>query len=86
MLPHVAVIFLTGHAEIADSVDAMKAGAVDFLEEPVAEEKLFAAIRRAIKRAQAAKLVATEISAANSARARGFRACYGGVAQQTNRS
>lgn len=56
MLPHVAVIFLTGHAEIADSVDAMKAGAVDFLEKPVAEEKLFAAIRRAIKRTQAAKL------------------------------
>ena len=63
MLPHVAVIFLTGHAEIADSVDAMKAGAVDFLEKPVAEEKLFAAIRRAIKRTQAAKLERDELEA-----------------------
>src|SRR6266446_10136378 len=35
MLPHVSVVFLTGRAEIPDSVNAMKAGAVDFLEKPV---------------------------------------------------
>jgi FixJ family two-component response regulator len=33
----------------------MRAGAVDFLEKPVAEEKLFAAIRHAIERTQSAK-------------------------------
>jgi two-component system response regulator FixJ len=32
MLPHVGVVFLTGQAEIQDSVNAMKAGAIDFLE------------------------------------------------------
>jgi FixJ family two-component response regulator len=63
MLPHVAVIFLTGHAVIADSVHAMKAGAVDFLEKPVAEEELFAALTRAIKRTQAAKLERDEFEA-----------------------
>ena len=29
------IIFITGHGEIADSVAAMKAGAIDFLNEPV---------------------------------------------------
>jgi FixJ family two-component response regulator len=56
ILPHVGIVFLTGHAGIPDSVHAMKAGAIDFLEKPVAEAELFAAIRRAVKRTQAAKL------------------------------
>jgi FixJ family two-component response regulator len=62
-LPHVSVVFLTGHARIPDSVHAMKAGAVDFLEKPVAEEELFAAIRRAIKRTQAAESERNELEA-----------------------
>jgi FixJ family two-component response regulator len=43
------VIFLTGHADVASSVKAMKAGAVDFLEKPVEPEVLFAAIHRALE-------------------------------------
>ena len=42
------VIFLTGHADVGTSVRAMKAGAVDFLEKPVAREDLFDAIHRAL--------------------------------------
>lgn len=42
------VIFLTGHAEIADSVRAMKGGAVEFLTKPVEDEKLLAAVREAL--------------------------------------
>src|SRR5262249_7376885 len=61
MLPHVSVVFLTGHAGIPDSVHAMKAGAVDFFEKPVPEEQLFAAMTRAIERTQAAKRELNEL-------------------------
>jgi FixJ family two-component response regulator len=44
------VIFLTGHGDVATSVDAMKLGAVDFLEKPVLGERLVAAIRVALER------------------------------------
>lgn len=42
------VIFLTGYADVAASVRAMKAGAVDFLEKPVARDVLLEAIQRAL--------------------------------------
>jgi FixJ family two-component response regulator len=41
------VIFLTGTADIACSVRAMKAGAVDFLTKPVDGKQLLAAVERA---------------------------------------
>lgn len=44
------VIFLTGHADVATSVRAMKAGAVDFLEKPVARDTLLAALAKALER------------------------------------
>ncbi|HVA79778.1 MAG TPA: response regulator, partial [Candidatus Binataceae bacterium] len=34
-LPHLSMVFITGHGDIPASVTAMKAGAVDFLEKPV---------------------------------------------------
>jgi FixJ family two-component response regulator len=44
------VVFLTGHGDVPTSVDAMKLGAVDFLEKPVRAEKLVGAIRAALER------------------------------------
>ena len=44
------VIFLTGHGDVPTSVDAMKLGAVDFLEKPVRREQLVGAIRVAFER------------------------------------
>jgi FixJ family two-component response regulator len=46
------VIFLTGHGDVATSVDAMKLGAVDFLEKPVRRERLEATIREALARGE----------------------------------
>jgi FixJ family two-component response regulator len=44
------VIFLTGHGDVATSVEAMKHGAIDFLEKPVPAQVLVAAIRSALVR------------------------------------
>ena len=49
------IVFLTGHGDIETSVQAIKAGAEDFLTKPVAKDKLLDAIERAIARHQAAR-------------------------------
>jgi len=43
------IVFLTGHADVPTSVVAMKNGAIDFLEKPVREEALVAALERALE-------------------------------------
>jgi two-component system response regulator FixJ len=45
------VIFLTGHGDVDFAVEAMKRGAVDFLQKPVDAEKLRAVIRNALDHA-----------------------------------
>jgi FixJ family two-component response regulator len=49
------VVFLSGNADIPHSVEAMKAGAVDFLTKPVDREKLLAAVRLAIGKDQSTR-------------------------------
>lgn len=44
------VIFLTGHGDIPTSVQAMRAGAEDFLTKPPRTEPLLAAVKRALAR------------------------------------
>jgi FixJ family two-component response regulator len=46
----IPIVFLTGHGDIPASVKAMKAGAIEFLTKPVAEEDLLRAIQEAIER------------------------------------
>jgi FixJ family two-component response regulator len=45
------IIFITGHGDIPMSVQAMKAGAVDFLPKPVEDKVLLNAIQQALERA-----------------------------------
>ena len=46
------IIFLTGHGSIAMTVEAMKAGATDFLSKPVCDTDLLRAIGHALERAE----------------------------------
>ena len=47
---HLPVVFLTGRADVPDTVRAMKGGASDFLTKPVEAEDLLGAVRRAIEK------------------------------------
>ncbi len=47
------IIFITGHGDIPMTVQAMKAGAVEFLTKPYSDEVLLNAIRKAIERSNA---------------------------------
>lgn len=44
------ILFLTGHGDIASTVQAMRSGAEDFLEKNAPKEKLLDAVRRALAR------------------------------------
>src|SRR5262245_62097444 len=44
------IIFLTGHADVPMTVQAMKAGAIDFLTKPFRDQSLLDAIKAAIER------------------------------------
>jgi FixJ family two-component response regulator len=48
------IIFLTGHADIAMTVRAMKRGALEFLIKPFDAEALLIGIQQALKRSEAA--------------------------------
>jgi len=46
----IPIVFLTGHGDIPASVQAMKAGAIEFLTKPVEEEDILRAIQEALQR------------------------------------
>ena len=49
------IVFITGYGTVPESVKAMKAGAVDFLQKPFSDEDLLDAISRAIETDRRAK-------------------------------
>jgi FixJ family two-component response regulator len=49
-----SIVFISGHADIPDSVRAMKAGAVDFLTKPFDESQLLAAVDAALAKSRQA--------------------------------
>src|SRR5271170_5259755 len=51
--PYIPIIFLTGCGDIPMTVQAMKAGAVEFLTKPFADHVLLNAIRKAVDRSRA---------------------------------
>ena len=48
------IIFITGYGDVPMTVQAMKAGAVEFLTKPFSDEVLLSAIRQAIERSRGA--------------------------------
>ena len=50
--PHIPTIFLTANDDIPTTVEAMKAGAVEFLTKPFRDNELLSAVREALERSR----------------------------------
>jgi FixJ family two-component response regulator len=50
---HIPIVFMTGHGDIPMSVQAMKAGAVEFLTKPFRDQDMLDAVRKALERDRA---------------------------------
>jgi len=53
--PPIQIVFITAHGDIPMSVQALKAGAVDFLTKPFRDQELLDAVQQAIDRDRAAR-------------------------------
>jgi FixJ family two-component response regulator len=61
-IPHVGIVFVTGHGDVPSTVQAMKSGAIDFLEKPVRRANLLEAIARATQRTHRAEAEAMDLN------------------------
>jgi FixJ family two-component response regulator len=57
----IPIIFITGHGDIPMSVQAMKAGAVDFLAKPFRDQDLLDAVHRGMERDRLRRQLQTEV-------------------------
>jgi len=58
---NVPIIFITGHGDVPMTVQAMKAGAIEFLTKPFHDEVLLTAIRQALERSRLSVAEETEM-------------------------
>ena len=68
------IIFITGYGDVPMTVQAMKAGAVEFLTKPFGDDVLLSAIRHAIERSHAAL--------GHEAEMRALRDCYASLTRR----
>ena len=68
------IIFITGYADVPKTVQAMKAGAVEFLTKPLRDEALLAAVRHALVRSQSVLISKAKIDA--------LRSCYASLTRR----
>ena len=68
------IIFITGHGDVPMTVQAMKAGAVEFLTKPFSDDVLLRAIRAALERSRVALSLEAEM--------RVLRDCYASLTQR----
>jgi len=59
---HIPIIFISGHADVPMSVQAMKAGAVEFLTKPFRDQDMLDAIHYAMERDRCRREQETEIA------------------------
>ena len=59
---HLPIIFITGHGNVPMSVQAMKAGAVEFLTKPFRKDELLDAVRQALARDSVARTERNEVA------------------------
>ena len=57
------VVMMSGHASIDSAVEAMRIGALDFLEKPIALQKLLSTVKRALASGEARSTQALTIAA-----------------------
>jgi two-component system, LuxR family, response regulator FixJ len=61
---HAPLILITGHADVALAVSAMRAGAFDFLEKPIDDERLLESLGKALKEGGKTRQTARECKVA----------------------
>jgi FixJ family two-component response regulator len=72
--PDMPIIFITGYGDVPTTVQAMKAGAVEFLTKPFSDHALLLAIRQAIERSRLALGYQAEMQA--------LRNCYASLSHR----